>query len=148
MSFWRERDLAALSADEWESLCDGCGRCCLHKLDDGDSVAFTCVSCRLLDISTVRCRSYADRAEKVRACVVLTPDNLPGMAAALPGTCAYRLLHEGADLPTWHPLVSGSPTSVREAGVSVSELAVPETRVPRGVSFSCYVTSLYTPKSE
>ena len=146
MSFWRDKALADLSESEWESLCDGCGRCCLHKLTDGDTVAFTCVACRLLDIEAVKCRRYADRAEEVSACVVLTPENLSSIAPALPDTCAYRVLHQGDDLPSWHPLISGRPESVREAGVSVSELAISELRVPRGVSLSCYLTSLYTPK--
>lgn len=148
MTFWRERSLNELSHSEWESLCDGCGRCCLHKLDDGERVEFTCVSCRLLDIDSVRCKSYADRTEKVPACVGLRPDKLDKWVAALPPTCAYRLLHQGDDLPSWHPLVSGDPNSVVEAGVSVREIAISEDRAPRDVPLSCYVTTLYTPRKD
>jgi len=148
VTFWRDQPLSALTQEQWESLCDGCGRCCLHKIDDGREIAFTCVACRLLDIDSVRCRHYSERSERVPECVVLSPDNLAQTAPALPRTCAYRLLHEGADLPDWHPLVSGDSNSVRAAGVSVSELAVPASRVRRTDSLSCYVTDLYTPPGE
>ncbi len=148
MTFWRDTPLAALDQTQWESLCDGCGRCCLHKIDDGEKVAFTCVACRLLDLKTVRCKHYAERQVRVPACVVLSPQNLAEVAPALPETCAYRRLHEGRDLPAWHPLISGDPDSVRRAGVSVHELAVPEARVRRSDSLSCYVTDLYTPPAD
>jgi uncharacterized cysteine cluster protein YcgN (CxxCxxCC family) len=105
---------------EWESLCDGCGRCCLVKLEDEDTdkTHFTDVGCRLLDGETCRCRDYAHRSEKVDDCVRLTP-KVVGELSWLPPTCAYRLLDEGKDLYWWHPLVSGDPDTVHQAGVSV-----------------------------
>ncbi len=118
--FWKEKPLEGLSPAEWESLCDGCGRCCLVKLEDADTgqIHFTDVACKLLDAGTCRCSDYAHRRRKVRDCIKLTP------AAArtlgwLPPSCAYRLVAEGRDLAWWHPLVSGRPDSVHEAGVSV-----------------------------
>lgn len=118
--FWRERELKDLSKREWESLCDGCGRCCLVKLEDEDSgeIYFTDVGCRLFDGATARCSDYGHRSRRVRDCIKLD------IAAAeslswLPPTCAYRLLAHGEDLPAWHPLVSGRADSVVEAGVSV-----------------------------
>ena len=117
--FWR-RPLAALTIAEWESLCDGCGRCCLVKLEDEDTgeVHFTDVSCRLLDCSSCGCSDYANRQTKVPDCVKLTPDIVQDIPW-LPPTCAYRLVEEGRDLPWWHPLVSGRPETVHEAGISV-----------------------------
>ena len=118
--FWRRKTLAQMTRAEWESLCDGCGRCCLNKLEDidtGDTV-FTDVGCRLLDTASCRCRDYARRREKVSDCVKLTPRNVPRIPW-LPPTCAYRLLAQGRDLYWWHPLVSGDPDTVHAAGVSV-----------------------------
>ena len=125
-AFWRTTPLAAMTAAQWESLCDGCGKCCLHKLEDEDSgeVFFTGVACRLLDGSRCRCTRYAERARLVPDCLVLAPDDLP--TAALPATCAYRLLAEGRDLPDWHPLVTGDPESTHRAGRSVRGRTVPE----------------------
>jgi uncharacterized protein len=118
--FWRRKSLADMSEAEWESLCDGCGRCCLAKLEDEDTgrIYFTDVGCRLLDGDSCRCRNYADRTREVDDCVQLRPDNV-GKITWLPPTCAYRLLSEGKDLYWWHPLVSGDPASVHAAGVSV-----------------------------
>lgn len=116
--FWR-KPLAELTRREWEALCDGCGRCCLVKLEDEDTgkIHFTDVACKLFDSGTCRCRDYARRARKVHDCVKLTPENV-GQIPWLPPTCAYRLRREGRDLPDWHPLVSGDPDSVRRAGIS------------------------------
>ena len=125
--FWRSKPMAAMNRDEWESLCDGCGQCCLHKLqdDETDDVYFTNVACRLLDKQTARCMKYDIRWRFVPGCVVLTPQNVPKFAW-LPATCAYRLVSEGKDLPSWHPLVSGDPQSVIAAGVSVAGKVVDE----------------------
>ena len=118
-AYW-EKPLEDLTAVEWESLCDGCGRCCLVKLEDEDTgrVYFTDVACRLLDVETCRCADYVHRRRKVRDCLKLTPD-LAASLHWLPPTCAYRLRAEGRPLAWWHPLVSGSPDTVHEAGISV-----------------------------
>ncbi|HEY2136873.1 MAG TPA: YcgN family cysteine cluster protein [Xanthobacteraceae bacterium] len=118
--FWRRKGLGQMTETEWESLCDGCGRCCLNKLEEEDSgkIYFTDVGCRLLDSETCRCRDYADRKAQVPDCVRLTAENV-GTLAWLPPTCGYRLVAEGRDLYWWHPLVSGDPDSVHVAGVSV-----------------------------
>ena len=118
--FWDWKPLEALDAAEWESLCDGCGRCCLVKLEDEDTgaVHFTDIACRLFDTNTCRCGDYARRRRRVRDCLKLTPD-LARALAWLPPTCAYRLRAEGRPLAWWHPLVSGSAETVHAAGISV-----------------------------
>jgi len=118
--FWRTKTLEEMSASEWESLGDGCARCCLVKLEDEDTgeIHFTDIGCTLLDAKTCRCRDYRRRQQRVPDCVKLTPEAVRTLRW-LPVTCAYRLVAEGKDLPDWHPLVSGSPDSVHEAGVSV-----------------------------
>ena len=118
--FWRMKTLEEMSQDEWESLCDGCGRCCLVKLEDEDNgdIHFTDIGCRLLDAKTCRCRDYERRNQRVPDCVRLTPAGIRGLTW-LPVTCAYRLIAEGKDLPDWHPLVSGSADSVHDAGISI-----------------------------
>lgn len=120
MPFWRRKALAEMTPDEWESLCDGCGRCCLNKLEDEDTgrVYYTDVGCRLLDGATCRCKDYEHRSELVEDCVRLSPDNVAGLRW-LPPTCAYRLVARGRDLYWWHPLVSGDPETVHAAGISV-----------------------------
>ncbi|MFV0303699.1 MAG: YcgN family cysteine cluster protein [Paracoccus sp. (in: a-proteobacteria)] len=130
--FW-ELPLKKLDPEEWEALCDGCGKCCLNKLEyeDTGEVAFTRIACRLLDGEACRCTRYANRHDFVPECVVLTPKKLKQVAYWLPATCAYRLRHEGKPLYDWHPLVSGDPDSVHRAGISVrgwtvNELAVEE----------------------
>jgi hypothetical protein len=116
-----------MSPDEWEQLCDNCGRCCLHKLEDEDTgqIVQTNVACRLLNLETCRCSRYGERKRLVPDCVVLSLENvreLPWM----PSTCAYRLVAEGQDLRWWHPLVSGDPKTVHQAGIAVTEIAISE----------------------
>ena len=118
--FWRRKALAEMTPEEWESLCDGCGRCCLNKLEDEDTgrVYFTDVGCRLLDGQTCRCRDYEHRMDKVADCLQLNPENVADLSW-LPPTCGYRLIAQGRDLYWCHSLVSGDPESVHIAGVSV-----------------------------
>jgi uncharacterized protein len=119
--FWKRKKLKEMSREEWESLCDGCARCCLVKLEDEDTgrIHFTSAACKLLDGKTCRCTDYRNRNRRVPDCVRLTPENV-GTLSWLPHTCAYRLLAEGKDLAWWHPLVSGRAETVREAGISVA----------------------------
>lgn len=118
--FWKTKALHDMTSAEWESLCDGCGKCCLNKLEHEDTgeILFTNVSCRLLDLETCRCTSYEDRQRFVPDCRRLTPQNV-GTIPWLPTSCAYRRLAEGKDLEWWHPLVSGTTDTVIEAGISV-----------------------------
>ncbi|MEE2943661.1 MAG: YcgN family cysteine cluster protein [Pseudomonadota bacterium] len=130
--FWERKSLKKLTKPEWEALCDGCGKCCLNKLEDEDTgaVALTCVACRMLDDETGLCSQYPIRHQFVPECIVLTPDNLDTHAYWMPQTCAYRLLWEGKPLFDWHPLVSGDPETVHAAGVSVRDRTVSEFEVP------------------
>jgi uncharacterized protein len=118
--FWRTKTLEEMSNEEWESLCDGCGRCCLVKLENEDSgkIHYTNVACTLFDEKTCRCADYQNRQNKVADCVTLTPERVRHLAW-LPHTCAYRLLAENKSLFDWHPLISGRAESVIEAGISV-----------------------------
>ena len=130
--FWQTTALEDMSAEQWESLCDGCGRCCVLKFEDEDTgdVHYTDIACRLFDDSTCRCGNYALRQLLVTGCVVLTPESLPRVAGWLPRSCAYRRLHEGRGLAEWHPLVSGDPDTVHQAGISLRGRTVPEYEVP------------------
>ena len=129
--FWERVPLEKMTAPEWEALCDGCGKCCLNKLEDADTaeIEFTRIACRLLDGETCRCAHYDIRKQFVPDCVVLTPSNIADIAYWMPRTCAYRLIFEGKPLYDWHPLVSGTPESVHEAGQSVRGWTVPEFEV-------------------
>ena len=131
LPFWKTKTLAEMSDSEWESLCDGCGRCCLVKLEEdlshlgpeaeataNPSIYFTNIGCRLLDTQSCRCRNYPGRSASVPDCVRLTPE-VVNEIGWLPPTCAYRRLAQGRDLAWWHPLVSGDPETVHTAGISV-----------------------------
>lgn len=126
--YWREKRLDEMSHREWEQLCDGCGRCCMLKLEDEDTeeIYLTRLSCKLLDIGQCRCTDYDNRHQKVPDCLSLTPKMVRELSW-LPDTCAYRLVNEGQDLAWWHPLVSGRAETVHEAGISVRDWAMPET---------------------
>ena len=125
--FWQTKSLADMTREEWESLCDGCAKCCLHKLQDADTgeISQTNVACRLLDMKACRCTRYVDRKRLVPDCVVLDKDNVTQLDW-MPVTCAYRLLANGEDLKDWHPLVSGDPDSIHHAGISVRGRAISE----------------------
>ena len=116
-----------MSKSEWESLCDGCARCCLNKLEDWDTgeIIWTNVACILLDQQSCRCKDYGNRFETVPDCLQLTP-KLVSELSWLPPTCAYRLLDEGKDLPWWHPLVSGDSNTVGQAGIMVAGQTISE----------------------
>ena len=135
--FWETKTLAEMSPVEWESLCDGCGLCCLIRFEDEETgeVFATRAHCRLFDGALCRCSDYPNRKTYVPDCIKLTPHNIEALEW-MPKSCAYRRLHEGRALASWHPLVSGDPESVHQAGVSVRgltfselELASPEDAV-------------------
>jgi uncharacterized cysteine cluster protein YcgN (CxxCxxCC family) len=130
--FWERKALTQMSQKEWEALCDGCGRCCLNKLEDEDSgqVVLTRVACRLLDDDSCRCSQYPIRHQFVPECIVMTPKNIPDHAYWMPETCAYRRLHLGQPLPKWHPLLTGTFQSVHDAGVSMQGMTVSEFDTP------------------
>jgi uncharacterized cysteine cluster protein YcgN (CxxCxxCC family) len=126
--FWKTKALEEMSDAEWESLCDGCGRCCLHKLrHDNDELSYTNVACRLLNLETAQCSDYVRRKRRVPDCVRLTPADVRSIDW-LPPSCAYRRVADGKDLQWWHPLVSGRAETVHEAGVSIRGRAVDERR--------------------
>jgi len=127
MPFWTEKALADMTPEEWESLCDGCARCCLEKLQDTetDEISYTEVACAMLNLETCRCANYAERQRYMPDCVALTQHNVAELKW-MPSTCAYRLLAEGKPLPAWHPLITGDPLSAMKAGISVKGRAVAE----------------------
>lgn len=129
--FWENTPLDRMTRREWEALCDGCGKCCMNKLEDEDTqeVALTNVACRLFDDSTCRCSNYAIRHQFVPECIVLEPRNLDRNLYWMPETCAYKRLHTGKALPGWHPLITGTAASVHRAGVSMQHKTVAEFEV-------------------
>ena len=130
--FWETVPLKNMNQTEWEALCDGCGKCCLNKIEyeDTGEIAYTRIACRLLDGESCRCAQYPIRHQFVPDCVRLSPKTLPKIAYWMPRTCAYRLLHEGKQLYSWHPLITGDPQSVHDAGASVQGWTIPEFEVP------------------
>lgn len=127
--FWKHKTLQAMSSEEWETLCDGCGKCCLHKLEDEETgeIFYTNVACRLLDLHHCRCMDYQNRIRKVPDCLSLR-EELTEALKWLPSTCAYRLINEGKELFSWHPLISGDPETVHQAGISVRGVAILESQ--------------------
>ncbi|MAA63512.1 MAG: hypothetical protein CL581_01845 [Alteromonadaceae bacterium] len=128
--FWQRKRFDEMSTAEWESLCDGCGKCCLTKLEDEDTgdVYYTDLACQFMDSGSCQCTVYPERKQREPNCIVLTPHNVQDFGW-LPRTCAYRLLSEGHPLPDWHPLISGDPQTVHDAQVSVSDRTVPNSQV-------------------
>ncbi|HSC76103.1 MAG TPA: YcgN family cysteine cluster protein [Pseudomonadales bacterium] len=144
--FWETLPLTDMTTEQWESLCDGCGLCCLQKLEDEENgeIYYTNVACRLLDISdgdnACRCQKYQDRSTEVENCMVLTPDNLEQSLGWLPDSCAYKLLSQQKPLPKWHPLISGNHNSVHAAKISarnrcISEMYVKENDIEEHIVY-------------
>ncbi len=131
LPFWKTKTLDAMTTEEWESLCDGCARCCLNKLEDWDTgeIVWTAIACELLDDESCRCSDYPNRTTRVPDCIPLDPDAVRSLTW-LPASCAYRLVSEGRDLYWWHPLVSGDAETIHEAGISVTGRTVSEADIP------------------
>ena len=127
--FWKTKTMSEMTPEEWESLCDGCGKCCVHKLEDWDTgeVSYTNVACRLLDLGSCRCTDYPNRKRFVPDCLILSVNAVEEMDW-LPETCAYRVVADGKDLAWWHPLVSGDAETVHQAGISVRGRVISERR--------------------
>ncbi|MEM1087002.1 MAG: YcgN family cysteine cluster protein [Pseudomonadota bacterium] len=125
--FWEYKSLEALTQTEWESLCDGCAKCCLLKLEDEETgdIAYTRLHCTLLDSGTCQCSDYANRKATVPDCVILTPKNVSELKW-MPRSCAYRLVHEGKPLPDWHHLISGDRSLIHRLGHSIQGKTVSE----------------------
>ena len=138
--FWEEKSLAEMSREEWESLCDGCARCCLIKLEDEESgeLYTTSVVCRYLDLGSCSCSVYSERTRRVPDCVQVTRENIHQLYF-MPQSCAYRLLAEGRSLPEWHPLISGNRASVHEAGIAVCDFAIPEQELDEDADWEDYI---------
>ena len=126
--FWKHKPLKSLTSEEWEALCDGCGKCCLNKLEDEDTgeVALTRIACRLLDDQSCKCGQYPIRHQFIPDCIVLKPSNIDENAYWMPKTCAYRLLWSGQPLFDWHPLISGNPETVHTANISLRGITLSE----------------------
>ena len=128
--FWKTKTLEQMTRDEWESLCDGCARCCMVKLEDEDTdeIHLTRLACSMLEVKTCRCSNYANRFSLMPDCIDITVEKVRQIKW-LPATCAYRVVDEGRDLAWWHPLVSGTPETVHQAGISVKSFAMSEKHV-------------------
>ena len=137
--FWEKKTLSEMSSVEWDSLCDGCAKCCLHKIEDEDNgeIFYTKVACNQLNLNSCRCKNFSERTVLVDDCIELTKEKLESLKW-LPQSCAYRLLNEGKGLPWWHHLVSGDQNSVHAAGISVKDRCVSETDV---VDFEDYIVT-------
>jgi uncharacterized protein len=145
--FWDSKTLDEMTAAEWESLCDGCGRCCLNKIEDEDTgqIFLTKVACKLLDVRSCQCRDYPNRQKFVPDCIRIDPEQVRSLSW-LPETCGYRRVEEGRGLEWWHPLVSGSRETVHEAGISLRDWAKSERRV-KPENFSKYLIDDFPQKS-
>lgn len=130
MNFWEEKSLSEMTQEEWESLCDGCGRCCLNKLEDEETgeIYFTNVTCKLMDIEKSCCTDYKNRKVSMPECMILSVDNEAALEV-MPSTCAYRLLQHNKPLPEWHPLITGTKDSVVDAGMSVTGKVISEEHI-------------------
>ncbi len=128
--YWENKSIGEMSDEEWELLCDGCGKCCLHKLEDEDDgkIYYTSVACQLLDIESCQCSNYAERFKLEPTCVKLTPDDVDNLQW-LPASCAYRLIENGQPLPDWHHLISGDRELVHREGHSIEGRCVSERHV-------------------
>ena len=133
LPFWKTKTLDEMNPGEWESLCDGCARCCLVKLEDEDTAAIhlTRLACSMLDIGACRCSDYVNRKRLMPDCLSIDPEAVRRLTW-LPATCGYRIVEEGRDLAWWHPLVSGSTETVHEAGISVRSMAISEAKIDVG----------------
>jgi len=139
-AFWAHKSLAQMSQSEWESLCDGCGKCCLHKLqdEDTDELVFTSIGCEHLNLETCRCQVYHVRTKYVPDCLNLRSDHLDTLPW-LPSTCAYRLLHEGKPLPEWHPLVCGDTQELHVQHISVRGKAISEAELDKDEDWGNFI---------
>ena len=146
--FWEHKTLDEMTQVEWESLCDGCGRCCLVKLqdDETDEIHLTRLSCRLLDVGSCRCSDYPNRQKQVPDCIAIDPEQVRSLSW-LPATCGYRRVEAGLGLAWWHPLVSGSPETVHEAGISVRGWALNEERI-KPANIHRYIIKNFPDKDE
>jgi uncharacterized protein len=141
MSFWKKKSFFEMTRREWESLCDGCGRCCLEKLKDPRTgkVYYTNLACMHLDLFTCRCKIYSERTQLVSDCEWLVPSKIKKYGW-LPKSCAYRLIVEGKELAWWHPLISGDSETVHSEGISIRGKAVSSVGIPEE-EFEKYITS-------
>ena len=144
--FWQTKTLEEMSPQEWESLCDGCARCCLVKLEDEDTseIHLTRLSCKLLHVRTCRCTNYENRFSLMPDCIEITVEKVRELKW-LPQTCGYRVIAEGRELAWWHPLISGTRDTVHEAGISVSGFAMSEARV-KEENYGRYIIDDFKPE--